>query len=824
MKKNTRKILALLMAVTMTTTFNATNVFAYDYTFTTSTAGIQPSNNILNTVESTTKYGQSIKSAIDVAADGTITRLESVNGNIFVETYNSNYEYINTKQLPYELPIFGGAFFGSEYNFLVFGQANVNEHEDREVVRVIKYDKNWNALGSVSAYGINTQTPFSSSGLAMIEQNGILYIRTSHRMMKTPDDGKNHQATLSMGVNIADMTFSGMVYKLDYKTKGYISHSFNSLLTKTGSEIIAVDLGDAFPRTIVAFRGKNIAGGTLVNTDLFDIPGSKGDNSTGISLGGLEYTSYTSDAAVKVTNNAVVAGRMEADYSEATYDAETHIRNIFVTVASVNDDGTLGANGLKMVTNYLRAEGIKTTTPKLVKVAENRLYVMWQEYTTKVGDGPFKYVLIDNNGDLVSEIMTANAKLSDAQPVVVGNKVMWYATTGDVPTFYTLDIETNEVTSNVATGATNAYEKIVVEYEPEKPAVINPDTGTGTGTDTGTGSGSDNTGSDNSDDSTDSTDDTSNTTTNNTNNANTTDKTTDYNSIVAEQAKDGNEIIVELTADNSSAEFNSTTINSIIDSKQPLNITQGMATTSIASGALQGLKLNSNDVLSVSVVPQRVAFTVTNGSAVNNKINDAFLNNALKFDIAVNDKSVENLDGKVTLTYDVSSYNLTNEQMGKLQAVEVLPNGEVKYIDSKIVDGKVVFETDKTGVYTVVILDEPTTVNLEIDLNKGVYMLNNNAYKADATPKIINGRTMVPIRVIAEAFGANVDWIASTNTINITLDNKNVEMIVGKTTEGMDVPPTVINGRTFVPLRYVSEVLDANIDWNQETNKISITK
>ncbi len=802
MKKTTRNLLALAMAVAMTTTMTVQNTYAYDYTFQASTEGIQTSNNVTNSVESSTKYGQPIKSVIDVADDGTITRLESVNGNIFVETYNSNYEYIKTLQLPYELPIFGGAYFGSEYNFLVFGQLNTNEHEDREVVRVVKYDKNWNPLGSVSAYGINTQTPFSSSGVAMIEQNGILYIRTSHRMMKS-DDGKNHQATLSMGVNIEDMTFSGMVYKLDYKEKGYISHSFNSLLTKTGEEIIAVDLGDAYPRAIVAFRGKNPAGGTLKNTNLFEIPGPDGDNSTGISLGGLEYTSYTSSSAVTVTNNAVVAGRMSQDYSEATYGKIDNLRNVFVTVASINDDGTIGANDIKLLTNYTRSEGINTTTPKLVKIAEDRLYVMWQEYTSDVSNATFKYALIDNNGNLVSSIMTAPAKMSDCQPIVVDNNVMWYATSNGAPVFYTLDIETNEVTAHEAVGPTNVYDKIVVEYEPEKPADPEPEKPTDPGTDSG----------DNGDD-----DDNS---TNNSGNTTTSDKAQeDYNKTLVDLVNNSKAPTINLTTDNNKAIISSTTVDKIVKTGKPLTVTQGNTTMSIPADSLKNLDLDANDKLSVSMVKQNATLSTVDISS--NSVNNDLLNNAVKIEVKVNNTPVDDFGGTVQVAIDVSNYGLTEAQMSKLQAIEVLPSGVVNYLDSEIIDGKVIFNVDNNGVYAVVLFSDP--VSIEIDLNNGSYMINNQEYIADATPKIINGRTMVPIRVIAEAFGADVKWEATTKTINISLDNKNVEMVVGQTTEGMDVPPTIIDGRTYVPLRYVSEVLDANVDWNQESSKITITK
>ncbi len=485
MKKKISFILSMALAFTM----SVSNVYAFDYQFTDSTSGIQVSSNQGNVVESSAKYAQIAKSFIDKSSDGTITRVEVVNGNVFVEEYSSDYTYLSTKQLPLELPRFGGAYFGSGYNFLVFLQDNNNEHDDREVMRIVKYDKDWNPIKSASVYGANTVKPASSANLSIVEKGGVLYIKTSHRMYKD-DDGANHQASFAVGVNIDTMDIAGTMHKMDYKTKGYISHSFAEFLTTDGNEIYEVALGDAFPRSIVAFRGTNPAGGTLYNADLYNIPGPTGQNSTGFNLGGIEYATGTSTSAITLEtttqNNIIVAGRMEAEYNDNSWSLNSHIRNVFITVGNLVGTNEIKANDIIPITNYTRAEGIKTTTPKLVKVSDDKIYVMWQEYKGSVSEAnTVKYVVVDHNGQKLTQTMEATGKLSDVEPIVSGNEILWYATTGGVPTFYTLNADTNEVTSHMASGNTFAYTPIVVEYEPEKPADPTPDTGNNGGTDTG---------------------------------------------------------------------------------------------------------------------------------------------------------------------------------------------------------------------------------------------------------------------------------------------------------------------------------------------------
>ncbi len=88
----------------------------------------------------------------------------------------------------------------------------------------------------------------------------------------------------------------------------------------------------------------------------------------------------------------------------------------------------------------------------------------------------------------------------------------------------------------------------------------------------------------------------------------------------------------------------------------------------------------------------------------------------------------------------------------------------------------------------------------------------------DAAPFISNGRTVVPIRIIAEAFGAKIDWDGATQTITITLNDNLISMQIGNpkaTVNGemvvLDTAPVINNGRTFVPLRFIAEAFGAKL-------------
>ena len=99
----------------------------------------------------------------------------------------------------------------------------------------------------------------------------------------------------------------------------------------------------------------------------------------------------------------------------------------------------------------------------------------------------------------------------------------------------------------------------------------------------------------------------------------------------------------------------------------------------------------------------------------------------------------------------------------------------------------------------------------------------------DVQPQIINDRTMVPMRVIFEALGAKVDWNDKTKTITATKDGLVVKTTIGDKNiyvngvkKTMDVAPVIVNGRTLVPVRFVSEALGCDVEWNPKARTVYI--
>ena len=109
--------------------------------------------------------------------------------------------------------------------------------------------------------------------------------------------------------------------------------------------------------------------------------------------------------------------------------------------------------------------------------------------------------------------------------------------------------------------------------------------------------------------------------------------------------------------------------------------------------------------------------------------------------------------------------------------------------------------------------------------------LNGEKLSFDQPPMIIDGRTMVPLRAIFEALGAEVVWDDATKTITAKKSYKVVMLEIGKrfiTIDGvskeLDVPAQIMNNRTLVPVRAVSEAFECVVGWDGVTQTVIITE
>ena len=119
---------------------------------------------------------------------------------------------------------------------------------------------------------------------------------------------------------------------------------------------------------------------------------------------------------------------------------------------------------------------------------------------------------------------------------------------------------------------------------------------------------------------------------------------------------------------------------------------------------------------------------------------------------------------------------------------------------------------------------------IEAERPKDVKVWYNCAFiEFDQQPIIENGRTLVPMRKIFETLGATVDWNGETQTITSTKGDTTIILTVGNKTAykngeaiELDVPAKIINGRTLVPVRFIAESLDITVEWDDYYKIVSL--
>lgn len=114
-------------------------------------------------------------------------------------------------------------------------------------------------------------------------------------------------------------------------------------------------------------------------------------------------------------------------------------------------------------------------------------------------------------------------------------------------------------------------------------------------------------------------------------------------------------------------------------------------------------------------------------------------------------------------------------------------------------------------------------VNIVLQVDNPTMVSNGNPVTKDVAPIIVNNRTMVPIRHVTEMLGGAAYWDNDTRMVTLSLNGKVMNMTIGTTIPGYDVAPFILNDRTYVPIRYISETIGYNVQWVDATRQILIT-
>ena len=276
-------------------------------------------------------------------------------------------------------------------------------------------------------------------------------------------------------------------------------------------------------------------------------------------------------------------------------------------------------------------------------------------------------------------------------------------------------------------------------------------------------------------------------------------------------------------------------IRLILEEEVNLRVTDSSGKISIVftSDALKDSAVRNNASLEVNVT--QIPDIVTKANVIL----------AAEFTVTQSNNRIDSFKTPVNLSFDLSGLSLDDTQGLRLTGAHFNAEGTVTLISGRFNsdDNIFSFDSNSLSIYGVLQADEAelvpepepvekepviekSDIKLEMTIGSTSYKLNDTVMNMDVVPMIRDDRTLMPLRFVSEAFGADVTWDEASRTAIISLEDKALNVTIGQIIPeaGLDTPAIIENNRMLVPIRYVLEELGAEVKWHRETQTITITK
>jgi len=134
-----------------------------------------------------------------------------------------------------------------------------------------------------------------------------------------------------------------------------------------------------------------------------------------------------------------------------------------------------------------------------------------------------------------------------------------------------------------------------------------------------------------------------------------------------------------------------------------------------------------------------------------------------------------------------------------------------------------------TSIVTVMVLFSLLAVPVLAADKTITIVVDGQVLSPDVPLQIVDGRTLVPVRFVAEALGAEVNWDGKARMVTINKEQTYIKLFIGNKVAvkndvevQLDVPAGIIKGRTMVPIRFISENLGCEVSWEASSRTVMI--
>ena len=331
-----------------------------------------------------------------------------------------------TKTLQKELEFFLGFYAGADAYYLAYGADNKEEKDESVVLRIVKYDKDWKRLSACDLKGINTCRVSDSGAFKMEEYYGILYIHTCHTMYKD-EDGKNPQANMTLEINEADMTVKNSFTDLLDRSAGCVSNSDNQFIRIRDGLVYRLDYGSGEQKEIIlsAYPADGEMTEPVVCETIAKFSGKKIEDYLGVVLGDFEVSDT---GVIAAYTQGVSRQGLTSNIKICYWDSET------------------GKTEKRDITHFYITDDEASSYPRLVKLPDGNFLLLWMEmkigniWGVRMADVFVAKVLLDNKGQVISDVVKDNYMLSECMPILTSDgMVSWYQTAENLGWLYLIN-------------------------------------------------------------------------------------------------------------------------------------------------------------------------------------------------------------------------------------------------------------------------------------------------------------------------------------------------------------------------------------------------
>lgn len=366
---------------------------------------------------------------------------DNLNKNIGVEYYDNDFNILEKKKIELELNIYGGFYAGSNAYYIVEGQNNVEEDNNKEVIRIIKYNTNWEKVGSAKITSDSTDSykeiryPFNTGCVEMTEIDGKLYIVTGHEGYVDSSIGQGHQGFLMIEVDETSLT--GRIVNAN------LWHSFAQYIDHDDQNLYVLEQSEGSGRTQLTKYNKN----NITEKTTISLLNYGGDRS-----GVWATACYASVDGVALSENNILSIGTSIDQSQYSSVTSKTAHNIYLAITPKNNFSNSNSTNLKWLTNYT-GDGKSFSGLEITKINDNKFMISWEEYgeRNEIADNDtlsiykLHYIFIDENGNKIGNEYTKNASISKCKPVVKDDTVVYYASNGNMVDFYKINTTNGEL-------------------------------------------------------------------------------------------------------------------------------------------------------------------------------------------------------------------------------------------------------------------------------------------------------------------------------------------------------------------------------------------